>query len=218
MQSDYAYSEDNYALTDPTQLYGSYMEVSPLPPDEYEALLVDIRLAEPSCTTATDGLGAGMLPDQPPEAPCYNEASIGINPFMSPIPQHQQTQHPPRRPRRRGVRYEPYHSRLNTNIQREQDDQSSIMVRDPSDLVFLIVGAESDDVTGKQNGHYRTSQKNSNEELKQNQKRKSSAATSRNSRQERKLDIEELRVILRLADWMSMNDVLYCRTSIFHQL
>ena len=44
------------------------------------------------------------------------------------------------------ARYEPYNSRLRTYNQREQDDKFNTMVRDPSELVFPIVGPEADDV------------------------------------------------------------------------
>jgi hypothetical protein len=192
------------------------MFVSPLAPDDYEALLADIRLTKPSYATATDDVGSGMLPYQP--QPCYNHVtSVEINPpSKSPIPRsalHQQDQYPHIRPRRRGVRYEPYHSRLNTNNEKEQYDQSGTMVRDPSDLVFPIAGAESDDVTGKQNGqNYPTSPEN--EDVKRDRKRE----CSHNRRKERSLDIKKIRVLLQLGAWMSENDVLYCRTSISHQL
>jgi hypothetical protein len=99
MQSSYAYNDvlqDNYTFTDTTHLYDGYMFVSPLTPDDYEALLADMRLTEPSYATATDGVGARMLPYQPqPGPPCYHHVtSVEMDSVI------------------------PYHSRLSTQPER----------------------------------------------------------------------------------------------------
>jgi hypothetical protein len=166
MQTGYqTYNEvlqDN-TLPDTPYLYYDSMFIPPLAPDDFEAIradmglndmgLNDMGLNDPSYTTGTDGLGTGLLPYQlQPQPSCYqvNATSVGIGPFMppkSPIPRStQQDQYPLRRPRHQGVRHEPYNSRLETNKRREQYDQPHTVVRDPSDLVFPIVGPESDDI------------------------------------------------------------------------
>jgi hypothetical protein len=157
MQTGYqTYNEvlqDNYTHPDAPHLYYDSMFIPPLAPDDFEAIRADMGLTDPIYTTGTDGLGTGSLPYQPQAEPSYqdNVMSVGMNPSMSstsPKPRStQQDPYPRRRTRHQGVRHEPYeNSRLKSNKRREQYDQSHTMVRDPSDLVFPIVGPESDDI------------------------------------------------------------------------
>jgi hypothetical protein len=128
-------------LTNSVHLY--YDSIPPLAPDDFEAIRADMGLTDPSY-----GLGARSLPYQPQPEPSYQAdvTSVGISPFTQ-SRSAQQDPYPRRRLRHQGVQHEPYNNlRLKTNKQREQYDQPHTTVRDPSDLVFPIVGPESDDI------------------------------------------------------------------------